>query len=253
MRITLIGAGNVATHLGKALQQAGHEMVQVWSRTQHSAHVLAGMLHCDEAFSDEAVLAPSDCFIISVKDDVLESVARSFITQHPQALWLHTAGSMPLTVLADKGAQHIGVLYPMQTFSKQKAVDFKQIPLFIESPTSIDVLQHLADSVSSKVYILDSEGRKHLHLAAVFACNFVNHCYALSAKVLDEVGVPFDVMLPLIDEAADKVHHLTPLDAQTGPAIRGDMLVMNRHADLLKDERMRKIYRLLSESIAKTK
>ena len=243
----------MATHLGKALQQAGHELVQVWSRTQRSAHVLAGMLHCDEAFSAEAVLAPSDCFIISVKDDVLESVARSFIPQHPQALWLHTAGSMPLTVLADKSAQHIGVLYPMQTFSKQKAVDFKQIPLFIESPTSFDVLQHLADSISSKVYILDSEGRKHLHLAAVFACNFVNHCYALSAKVLDEVGVPFDVMLPLIDEAADKVHYLSPLDAQTGPAIRGDQLVMNRHVDLLKDERMREIYRLLSESIAKTK
>lgn len=243
----------MATHLGKALQHAGYEMVQVWSRTQHSAHVLAGMLHCNEAFSDEAFLAPSDCFIISVKDDVLESVARSFIPQHPQALWLHTAGSMPLTVLADKSAQHIGVLYPMQTFSKQKAVDFKQIPLFIESPTSFDVLQHLADSISSKVYILDSEGRKHLHLAAVFACNFVNHCYALSAKVLDEVGVPFDVMLPLIDEAADKVHYLSPLDAQTGPAIRGDQLVMNRHVDLLKDERMREIYRLLSESIAKTK
>lgn len=252
MTLTLLGAGNVATHLGMALQQAGHRICQVWSRTETSAAWLAERLGCPAVSGMEARLLPSDGYIISVKDDALEQVARCFIPQAPEALWLHTAGSMPMDILRGKGTTRIGVFYPMQTFSKHKAVDFSEIPLFLESPADMNVLQELAHSLTPKVYQLDSEGRKHLHLAAVFACNFVNHCYALSARVLKEVGVPFEVMLPLVDETARKVHELAPAEAQTGPAIRGDRVVMARHEALLQEERMREIYHLLSESIHTT-
>ena len=176
MTLTLLGAGNVATHLGMALQQAGHRICQVWSRTEASAAWLAERLGCPAVSGMEARLLPSDGYIISVKDDALEQVARCFIPQAPEALWLHTAGSMPLDILRGKGTTRIGVFYPMQTFSKHKTVDFSEIPLFLESPADMDVLQELAHSLTPKVYQLDSEGRKHLHLAAVFACNFVNHC-----------------------------------------------------------------------------
>lgn len=253
MTITLLGAGNVATHLGKALQTAGHHIVQVWSRTEPSASELGGRLCCTAVNGMEVRLQESDCYIISVKDDALESVAKSFIPQAPKALWLHTAGSVPMDVLARKGTCRIGVCYPMQTFSKYKEVDFREVPLFLESPTDMPLLELLAHSITPKVYRLDSEGRKHLHLAAVFACNFVNHCYTLSEKVLEEVNIPFEVMLPLVDETARKVHELTPAKAQTGPAVRGDETVMARQKALLRDKRMKEIYLLLSESIRNSK
>lgn len=271
MKITLLGAGNVATHLGKALMEAGHEVAEVWSRTEESAQALADTLGC-KARTFDAVIGDmvqhstdnsssqvpehtsnpaSDCYIISVKDDALETIARTFIPLAPQALWLHTAGSMPMNLLAGKGADHFGVLYPMQTFSKQKEVNFQEVSLFIESHGDISPLKALASSISTHIYELDSAGRKHLHLAAVFACNFANHCFALSAKVLDEVGIPFEVMLPLVDETARKVHKLAPKDAQTGPAIRGDEKVMASHTSIIKDDDMREIYERMSQSIQK--
>lgn len=254
MHITIVGAGNVATHMSVALKLAGHVIDAVWSRTEASAQKLAELLECNySTFSTQMLYTEtphSDCYIISVKDDALENVARQLIPVAPQALWLHTAGSMPMQLLNDCGALHYGVLYPMQTFSKSKSVNFSEVPLFVESNDSIEDTQSIALSLSKKVYELDSEGRKHLHLAAVYACNFVNHCYALSAKVLDGVGVPFDVMLPLIEETAEKVHEISPGEAQTGPAIRGDKLVMQGHLNLLKDSQMKEIYQIMSQSIA---
>ena len=141
-----------------------------------------------------------------------------------------------------------GVLYPMQTFSRERRVDMAQVALFIESEPADPLLETLARSISQHVYQLDSEGRRHLHLAAVFASNFVNHCYTLSAEILEERDLPFDVMLPLVDEVARKVHTLPPLKAQTGPAARGDRGVMMRQEAMLSG-RKREIYRLMSESI----
>ena len=254
MKITLIGAGNVATHLGKALKEAGHEICEVWSRTETSAGELADNLECEaHTFAENIKPAQANLYIISVKDDVLEDIARRFIPTSPDAIWLHTAGTMPLSLLEDKGAKRIGVFYPMQTFSKTKAVDFSKIPIFIEGNEIKEELRQLARSITQKVYELDSEGRKHLHLAAVFACNFVNHCYSLSAKTLEEVGIPFEVMLPLIEETANKVHHLSPREAQTGPAIRGDQIVMARQEALIHDDTTREIYQLMSHNIQQLK
>jgi predicted short-subunit dehydrogenase-like oxidoreductase (DUF2520 family) len=164
---------------------------------------------------------------------------------------MHTAGSMPLVLFQGK-ARHYGVFYPMQTFSKERLVDFNEISVFLETndAASMERLKMLAATLTPHVYELDSEGRKHLHLAAVFACNFVNHCYALSAEVLKAKGLPFSVMLPLVDETAQKVHELSPKDAQTGPAVRGDQNVMQMQAGMLADiPAVKQIYEALSNDI----
>ena len=142
-----------------------------------------------------------------------------------------------------------GVLYPMQTFSRSRAVRFREIPVFVESPTDESLLLELASQLSERACALDGERRRLLHLAAVFACNFVNHMYDLADGILTGAGLPFDVMLPLIDETARKVHQLRPRPAQTGPAVRYDRNVMERQIELLPDGQDRLIYELLSKSI----
>ena len=237
MRIALIGRGRVATHLLKALLQAGHEVVSVNSRTLEELPPVA------------------DVYILSVKDSALQEVIAKVAnshhptpnTQHP--IFVHTAGSMPMDLF--KGCcTHYGVLYPMQTFSMEREVDFHQIPLFIEASDaeSLQQIRVLADSISQHVYELSTADRRYLHLAAVFACNFANHCYTLAADVLAQKGLPFDVMLPLVDETARKVHELHPVEAQTGPAVRGDQNVLAAQSALL-DGRLRTIYNIMSDSI----
>jgi len=142
----------------------------------------------------------------------------------------------------------------MQTFSKQRIVDFSNIPLFIEAAEEDDLktLHQLANTITEAVYEMSSEDRKYLHVAAVFCCNFANHCSALSAKILEKHNIPFSVMLPLINETTRKSHTISPQQAQTGPAVRHDMNVMNRHVSILQEEgeeRMAEIYQMMSESI----
>lgn len=225
MRVTLIGTGNLGTNLCAALQKAGHEVQQLHGRT----------------FAAEDV--QSDLVIVSVKDDALLSVM-SLLSQSDK-LVLHTAGSIAMEVIPCKRR---GVFYPMQTFSKSRIVDFREIPIFIESDSDLSLLHKLAESISDKVTELDSERRRQLHLAAVFACNFTNHCYALSADILARAGLSFDVMLPLIDETARKVHTLSPRKAQTGPAVRYDQSVISRQEAML-DGTAKDIYQLMSQSI----
>ena len=245
MRIVLIGAGNVPTHLGVALIKGGHEVLQVFSRTGKAAVMLADALQCEAVTDLTSLRRDAEVYILSVSDSVLEDVAKAL--PRTDALYLHTAGSMPIDVLP---MARRGVLYPMQTFSKSRALDFRQVPLLIESPSDESLLRSLAESLSDNVHVMTSGQRKKLHLAAVFACNFVNHMYDLSAQLLSEAEIPFDVLLPLIDETARKVHILSPHEAQTGPAVRGDRNVMNMHENLLSDDTLKQqIYRLISQSI----
>ena len=231
MNVAMIGRGRVATHMSKALLKAGHGVVSVNSRTL------------------EELPQDADVYIIAVKDSALQNVIRQLTnllkTKNDAPLIVHTAGSMPLSVF-EGYAENGGVFYPMQTFSMEREVDFREIPLFIEGKDKR--IRELAESISEHVYELSSDDRKYLHLAAVFACNFTNHCYTLAAEVLEKKGLPFDVMLPLVDETARKVHELHPHEAQTGPAVRGDENVMNAQAALL-DGRNKEIYELLSKSI----
>lgn len=250
MRVVLIGAGNLATNLGKALYKAGHNVVQVFSRTKESADALASQLKCEATDSLGTLADDADIYVISVKDSALESVAIAAAKGRENCLFVHTAGSMPIDTLPTKRR---GVLYPMQSFSKNKEVDFSVIPCFVEASQEEDlaVIKALASSISGSINMLDSENRKYLHLSAVFCCNFANRCFSLGAKLLKEHGdIPFDVMLPLIDETANKLHALSPKEAQTGPAVRWDENVIAKQMDLLKDDHeMLDIYTLLSKSI----
>lgn len=233
MRIVLIGRGRLATNLEHALLQANHEVVSINSRTLESLPMEA------------------DVFIVAVKDAALTDVICAATKGRENQLFVHTAGSMPMDLFRSL-TKHYGVFYPMQTFSKERLVDFNAISLFLEAndAVSMERLKMLATTLTPNIYELDSEGRKHLHLAAVFACNFVNHCYALSAEVLAAKGLPFSVMLPLVDETAQKVHELTPQDAQTGPAVRNDQNVMQMQATMLaSNPAVQHIYEALSNDI----
>ena len=250
MKIVLIGAGNLATNLGKALFRAGHEIVQVYSRTEASASALADVLHCSHTTDLKEVIKRADVFVISIKDSALSAVASSLQEGREGQLFVHTAGSMPMDVLP---FERCGVFYPMQTFSKNKEVDFSVIPCFIEAKenTDLQLLKTLALTISDTVYELDSDNRKYLHLAAVFCCNFANHCFGLGARLLQEHGnIPFSVMLPLIDETAAKLYLMSPREAQTGPAVRWDTNVMEKHLQLLAETPdLQTIYQQFSKSI----
>lgn len=250
-RIVLIGAGNVATHLGRGLQEAGWEVAQVYSRTEASASELAGGLGVPFVTSLDKVYTDADIYLVMVKDAALQELIPAVVKGREEALFVHTAGSMPMDVWQDCACRY-GVLYPMQTFSKSREVDFASVSFFVEAngEPELEVLKELAASLSDKVYEATSAQRTYLHMAAVFACNFANHMYALSARLLEKNGLPFGAMLPLIDETARKVHELHPKNAQTGPAVRKDENVMNKHLEMLAEEpELREIYKMISNSI----
>ncbi len=251
MKIVLIGAGNLATHLGKALKEAGHDIGQVYSRTWASANLLANAIGCGATDDLTQLDDNADAYIISVKDSALAQVCATACKNRGKGVFMHTAGSMPMEVFQGH-VPHYGVLYPMQTFSKAAEVDFATIPTFIEYNDAIaeHVIKDLALSITRHIYPLSSADRKYLHLSAVWACNFVNHCYDISARILSAHNIPFEVMLPLIKETARKVEHIPPHEAQTGPAVRYDENVINAQKQLMADSpTWQRLYELLSESI----
>jgi len=250
MRIVLIGSGNVATHLGKALQQSGHSILQVYSRTQENAAELAEQL-CATPINDIAAMdTTADWYIFSVKDDALPPLIEQF--PDVKGLVTHTAGSVPMNILS-RFRTH-GVFYPFQTFSKETAVDFKTIPLLVEgnSDQTTDTMLHLAREISDKAQLASSDQRGQLHIAAVFACNFVNHMYALADDLLKSHQLPFDLLIPLIKETAGKMENISPQLSQTGPASRNDQLIINKHLNSLEDQPHHKeLYEILTDSILK--
>ena len=274
MKFVFLGSGNLATHLSLALKAAGEDIIQIFSRTQEHAQALADKLHCASCTSISDIRTDADIYIFSVKDDALPSLISQLSEhlanhQHPISpsgaggathppIFLHTAGSVPMSVFPDNFQFPIfnfqlsyGVLYPMQTFSKDRAVNFRDIPCFIEACDSktLEIINSLASKVSEHVVEVSSDKRKKLHLAAVFACNMVNHCYRLAEKVLEEEDLDFSLYQPLIQETANKLKELSPRKAQTGPMVRYDRTIMDAQIALIHDERTRQIYRLMADSI----
>ena len=250
MRIVLVGAGGLGTNLGLALHEAGHDVLAVFSRTMEHARMLAERIGSQPTDDICALQNEADLFIVSVKDAVLTDVVQQLMQGREEQYFAHTAGSMPLTLFQGM-ARHYGVFYPMQSFSKERRINFSEVPVFLEASDAqtLTQLKALSATLTPHVYELSTDERRYLHLAAVFACNFANHCYALSAEILQQHGLPFNVMLPLIDETARKVHYLSPLEAQTGPAIRYDLNVINKQQQLLDDPAMKELYERLSKSI----
>ena len=245
IKVVIIGSGNVAQHLIKAFSKSKKiDVAQVFSRQKESVSSLLDSNKITTAFND---LAEADLYIIAVSDDAISKVS----SQLPfgNRLVVHTSGSVSLDALDKKNRK--GSLYPLQTFSKKAAVDFSQIPVFLESEneTDFDLLQKVAKIISHKVYKINSEQRKALHISAVFVNNFVNHLYQIGNEICKENNVPFEVLKPLILETANKVIKLSPEEAQTGPAIRNDRQTIAGHLDFLLDENQKNIYKTLTQSI----
>ncbi len=249
-KILLVGAGNLATSLGVALASSGVPPVAVWSRSQESAGLLGDRIGCP-AFCDIDALPPADIVIISVSDSAIEEVAAAVATRYPDAIIAHTAGSVAMEALHRAGAVNYGVFYPMQTFSKRRVTDFSKLTVFVEgcSERVVERLEKLARLLTGNVVRATSLQRRYLHVAAVFACNFANAAYCMAAELLAKNGLPFEAMLPLIDETAAKVHSIAPLEAQTGPARRGDTAVMECHLSMLDGE-LKDVYALVSDYIS---
>jgi predicted short-subunit dehydrogenase-like oxidoreductase (DUF2520 family) len=247
--VVIIGAGNLATRVSLVLQQKGATVVQVYSRSVSAASTLAHLLHCPFTTDPSAITSEADIYLIAVADSALELLLPEI--NFNNKLIVHTAGSISVDVLKNFSANY-GVFYPLQTFSKAREVDFSSIPICIEanSVNNEQRLVELGKLISRDVRIINSEQRKQLHLAAVFACNFVNHLYALSEEIIFEKGLTFDILRPLITETAAKVEYLSPRDAQTGPAKRADGNVMEEHLAMLDNNKhLKGLYQTLSDSI----
>lgn len=249
MNIVLIGAGNLATNLAMALQAQRYNIVQVFSRTEAAAQQLADQLGapCTTRLTD--LCTDADLYIYALTDEALPTVINNM--PRINGIHVHTAGSMPMHIFDGKQANY-GVVYPFQTFSKNKRVDFTHIPIFVEANNvqTLDLLTNTVRTISKNVYFANSEDRKFLHLSGVFANNFTNYLYTIAADLLAERGLPFEVLQPLIREGVGKLDSLSPIEAQTGPAVRGDHSVVSEHLRLLADHpAWAQLYQTLSEAI----
>jgi predicted short-subunit dehydrogenase-like oxidoreductase (DUF2520 family) len=251
LKIVLIGSGNVATHFAFALQKKGHEIVQIFSKNKANANVLSIKTNAQATNQLSNLQDNADLYIISVSDKAIAGILSSVDFSTKKVV--HTAGSIPLSIFPEN-IKNAGVFYPFQTFSKDREIDFSQVPLCIEAnnPDFEEFLIHLAKQLSTNVQLIDSEKRKYLHLSGVFACNFVNHLYVIAGNILNQQNIDSKIILPLIKETAAKVEKLTPLQAQTGPAVRNDTESLKKHIDLLTSTpEYQEIYKWFSEQIYK--
>ncbi len=245
--IVVIGSGNVATHLAQKLYEIGFSILQVFSNTVANAELLANAVSAEAICDYKAIDTTADLYVICITDSFIQEFVDRL--EFEPSLIVHTAGSIPMSVL--KRFKNYGVFYPLQTFSKERALNFKTIPFCIEANNkySKELLYTLGAKISDTVVDMSSEQRKHCHLAAVFANNFVNHLYTISEYILDEKGITFDVLKPLIVETAMKVQKLSPSQAQTGPAVRNNKQVMQSHLEQLSSPELKKIYSFVTDSI----
>lgn len=246
MKIVIIGSGNVAYHLAKALVEKSLSVVQIFGRNETALQDISQELNIPYATQE---LASADLYLVSVKDDAIAEV--SAMIKNENVLVAHTSGSTSKDVLV--GNYRKASFYPLQTFSKAKKLNYAEIPFFIDADTEEDkmVLQQLAQKISKNTMLVDDEKRKHIHLTAVFSCNFVNHLFARAKEIADSQNIPFEYFLPLIDETVDKIHHLNPKDAQTGPAVRNDQKILNLHEQLIENEEQKQLYKIFNQSIKK--
>lgn len=245
IKISLIGSGNVAQHLINAFTKNQHiELVQAFSRKKTS---LENILSTDKIITDLSDLKEADLYIIAVTDDAISEVSEKLPFEN--RLVVHTSGTSSIEILNSKNRR--GVFYPLQTFSKDKKVDFSIIPICLEAASQNDylILQTVAQNISNAVFPIVSEQRKALHVSAVFVNNFTNHLYQIGQEICIEHQVPFEILKPLIQETAEKIKFINPNEAQTGPAKRNDTNTIDAHLDYLTDENQKKIYKILTQSI----
>lgn len=252
MNVSFIGSGNLAWHLAPVLDNTEYSVREVYSLHMRHAEALVQKLYDARVqptldFSS----SPSRIFIIAVSDDVIAEIVQEIILPD-DAILLHTSGSQPLHVLGYAAASGIGVFYPLQTFTKERKVDFSEIPVLIESEDgeTEQLLLNMGKAISKKVYRISSAERQALHVAAVFASNFTNHMLTISREILADSKLDFEWLKPLIAETINKALSFGSVEAQTGPAKRGDLEILDKHlAYLGRDEAVAGIYRVISQHI----
>jgi predicted short-subunit dehydrogenase-like oxidoreductase (DUF2520 family) len=245
-KITFIGSGNVATNLTNALDRAGHQILQIISSNSDRAQKLAKRFGAYYGDSIASVDFNSDYVILCVNDEsyfnVLEGLPKGL-----KSIVCHTSGPVSMEVI-NSYALNYGVFYPLQSLRKEKCIDFLEVPIFIEG-NSVDVaedLMKLADTISNHTKRVSSSEREKYHLAAVFANNFTNLMYSLAHKYLEDESLDFQNLIPIIKETANRLTENDPASWQTGPAKRGDSIIMQKHVDMLEDEKLKEIYKQLS-------
>ncbi|NWJ49872.1 MAG: DUF2520 domain-containing protein [Bacteroidetes bacterium] len=247
-KIAIIGAGNVATHLGLALLKAGQQIHCIYNRDEERGRALASLFGA-RYINDLTLLNQHDLIILAVSDDAISVIANKL--KKSSALVVHTSGTIPLSSLSVIG-MNVGIFYPLQTFSKQHAVDFNTIPICVYSTTEeyCQSLFSLASKLSNSVHIINDDQRRKIHIAAVLVNNFSNYLYIKAFDFLSENNLPVQLIKPLIVETALKINDIPPFEAQTGPAKRGDMDTIAKHLDLIKnDKELNELYKMITDRI----
>ena len=248
--VSIIGAGNVGHNFGLAFRQAGFLIREIYSRTQASAMLLSQTINCSYTTDLSQLNPDTDLIILAVNDDALPEVIKN-IPIKDKAI-IHTSGSTPLNVFEGHGFSRYGIFYPVQSFSKNETESLHPIPICVEGNDAEmeDLLLSLARSVSTKVYSMDSDKRKALHIAAVFANNFANHLFHIAHEILHEKNISFEIIRPLLEKTSNKIKTETPLNAQTGPAVRNDSKVIKSHLEYLENHPdYKEIYQILTDNI----
>lgn len=249
-RVVLLGAGNVSTHLADQLKQSYVALVQIWSRTERSARTLAQRSHSPYCTDLADLQRDADAYILAVPDDAFPDIL-PFLHLDPDRLLIHTSGSTPLSALAPY-TKRAGVFYPVQAFLPEHPVDFSKLPVCIEAdqPSDLESIRDFARLFTCKIYEIDSEKRKVVHLAAIFAGNFTNFLYHVSDELLQKMDLPFDLVRPIIEETALRVQTHNPSGLQTGPAHRRDMKIISDHLEWLSSMRKyQELYALIAQCI----
>jgi predicted short-subunit dehydrogenase-like oxidoreductase (DUF2520 family) len=251
-RISFVGSGNLATRLALEFENVGHHVVEVCSRNDKNALLLAAKLYKADVKTDyDFSNSRAEIIFIAVNDDAISEVAKEIIVKEGVVL-VHTSASKPLELLQFAATENTGVFYPLQTFSKNKRINFEEIPIFLEAASiqAFLVLNDLARSISKKTYQVDREKRMAVHVAAVFACNFTNYLFRVAQEILKKEDLTFDLLKPLIVETVNKSLALGPDKAQTGPAARGDLETLDSHMEYLsKSGIYSEIYKIISQDI----
>ncbi len=251
--ISIAGSGNMAFYLARVFKRNNILVKKIISRNIDEVKRLAKICYA-EYFSIDKVRDIEETLVLAVSDTAIEEVCEQLLQKIARKKFqslLHTAGSTSIDVL-EKFTDYPGVFYPFQTLKKDEEQVSSNIPIFIETRDAayLEAVKKIANSISSNVYEMNSEDRKYLHLAAVFACNFSNHMYTLANEICNEISVDFSVMHHLIKKTIENAVELGPDKAQTGPAARGDSVVMNDHLNLLREMgKYDDIYKKISESI----
>lgn len=250
--VSFVGSGNLAWHLAPALDNAGYSVREVYSpNPSHAAQVVKHLYEAEVKATLDFSTSTSRIFILSISDEAIEDVAREIILPE-DAILVHTSGSQPLSKLGYAATPNVGVFYPLQLFSKERKIDFNEIPIFIETEVD-DVEKELIEmgkAISKQIHPINSQNRKALHIASVFASNFTNHMLRLSSDLAKEHDLDFDWLKPLIAETLNKSLSIGPEHTQAGPARFGDFEMLDKHMEFLQDKpELAHLYRVVSQHI----